>query len=155
MSLFDAGDYINTLVTLTQPGGDGVAPRASLNTLYRSMGLEYEDEQRKLRKEAIQAAITKKESAALAALELNELRALDDEDEIPEPTAQPGQNPQGEAPVPGEMPGGPSGGMPPMPDMGLPGLGGPPPMPGGPSPLPSEGAPPPPPAAGLPPPPPK
>lgn len=165
MSLFDAGDYINTLVTLTTPGAEGVAPRASLNTLYRSMGLEYEDEQRKLRKEAIQAAITKKEAVALAALPLNELRALDDEDEIPEPPAQPGQQ---EGTVPGEVPGGAPGGMPgmPPPDMGLPGLGGPPPggmpppppgpppgagppgspPPPGPGGAPAEAAPPPPPA---------
>src|SRR6185436_9819403 len=36
MSLFDAGDYINTLVTLTQ--GQDDQKRASLHTLYRSMG---------------------------------------------------------------------------------------------------------------------
>src|SRR5271166_5968916 len=82
MSLFDAGDYINTLVTLTQGTGD--QKRASLHTLYRSMGLEFEDETRKMRKEAVQNAIAKKEAAALDALDLNALRALDDEDEIPE-----------------------------------------------------------------------
>src|ERR1035437_8957359 len=59
MSLFDAGDYINTLTTLTQ--GEGEAKRASLHTLYRSMGLEFEDETRKMRKEAIQSAISMKE----------------------------------------------------------------------------------------------
>lgn len=102
MSLFDAGDYINTLVGLTTPGPDGDA-RASLSTLYRSLGLELEDEQRKMRKEAIYAAISKKEKAALESMELNELRSLDDEDEIPEPTPAPGQNAQGDAAVPGEM----------------------------------------------------
>lgn len=117
MSLFDAGDYINSLVTLTQ--GDGPAKRASLHTLYRSMGLEFEDEVRKMRKEAIQQAIDAKEKQALAAMDLNALRALDEEDEIPEPE-QPagGQAPGAEAPLPGEAP----GGAPP----GLPGLGGPP-----------------------------
>jgi hypothetical protein len=141
MSLFDAGDYINTLVTLTQ--GQADQKRASLTTLYRSMGLEYEDEIRKMRKENIQIAIQKKEMASLEALDLNALRALDDEDEIPEAkvAAAPG-----EAPVPGEMPGGaPPGGMP---DLGLPGGPPPPPPAGGPS----LGGPPPPPPAGGPPP---
>jgi hypothetical protein len=131
MSLFDAGDYISTLVTLTTSSGDqGPPPRASIHTLYRSMGLEWEDEQRKMRKEAIQAEILKKEQAALKALSLNELRALDDDEDIPEPTQEQMQGqPNAESPVPGEIP----GGMPPMPDMGappaggLPGLGGPPP----------------------------
>jgi hypothetical protein len=80
MSLFDAGDYINTMVTLTQGVGD--QKRASLHTLYRSLGLEFEDETRKIRKENIQNAIAKKETEALEALDLNALRALDDEDEI-------------------------------------------------------------------------
>jgi len=138
MSLFDAGDYINSLVTLTQ--GEDAAKRASLHTLYRSMGLEYEDEVRKMRKEAIQNAISLKEKAALTALDLNALRALDDEDEIPEP--QGAVNPTGaSAPVPGESSGAPPGG-------GLPGLdlSGPPPTssePSGPPPA-APPAPPPP-----------
>lgn len=147
MSLFDAGDYINTLVTLTQPSGaDGSAPRASLHTLYRSMGLEWEDEQKKIRKEMIQAAITKKEVQSLDLLELNALRALDDDDEIPEPkmavpTEGGATGPVGmESPVPGEV----SGLAPP--DMSLPGLsGGPgaPPVPPAPGGGPEELAPPP------------
>jgi hypothetical protein len=129
MSLFDAGDYINTLVTLTQ--GEGAQKRASLSTLYRSLGLEEADENIKIRKENIQAAISKKEVAALDAMTLNALRALDDEDEIPEPETPEGQ---GEAPLPGETPGGaPPGGLP---DLGMPG-GPPPAMP------PSGGGPPP------------
>lgn len=137
MSLFDAGDYINTLVTLTQGTAD--QKRASLHTLYRSMGLEFEDEVRKMRKEAIQNAISKKESAALDALDLNALRALDDEDEIPEPQTAPAQ---GEQTVPGETPGG--GGLP---DLGVPGGSlPPPPPPGGPAGGSSPPPPPPPPA---------
>lgn len=137
MSLFDAGDYINGLVTLTQ--GTDEAKRVSLHTLYRSIGLEYEDEIRKMKKEAIQNAILKKEKAALESMDLNALRALDDEDEIPEPEKKPGE--QAEAAVPGEVPGGaPPGGMPP--DLGLP--GGPPPAP----PPAGGGAPPAPPAGG-------
>ena len=113
MSLFDAGDYINTLVTLTQ--GEADQKRASLHTLYRSLGLEFEDETRKLRKESIQSEISKKEKAALAGLDLNALRALDEEDEIQEPAAPEG-GAGGEAPLPGEgPPGGPEGGPPPPP----------------------------------------
>lgn len=131
MSLFDAGDYINSLVTLTQ--GTDEAKRVSLHTLYRSVGLEFDDEVRKMRKEAIQIAINKKEKTALEAMDLNALRALDDEDEIPEPEVKPGE--QKEQPVPGETPGGaPSPGG--MPDLGMPpppggGPPGPPPGPPG------------------------
>jgi len=136
MSLFDAGDYINNLVTLTQ--GEGAQKRASLHSLYRSMGLEYQDEQRKIRKEAIQDAINAKEKLALTTMSLNELRTLDEDDEIPEPEAQPGQGAPGEAPLPGEAPpGGLPGGldmgaMPPPPmggESGGAGAGGPPPPP--------------------------
>ena len=120
MSLFDAGDYINILTQLTQ-GAEGER-RVSLHTLYRSMGLEYEDEIRKMKKEAIQAAIFVKEKASLQSMDLNQLRALDEEDEIPETEASEGQLGQ-----PGqEGAGGPPGlGGPPA---GLPGLDlGPPP----------------------------
>lgn len=141
MSLFDAGDYINNLVTLTQ--GEGAQKRASLHTLYRSMGLEYEDETRKMRLESIQDAIVVKEKAALTTMTLNALRALDEEDEIPEPETPAGApGAAGEPPLPGEAP---PGGLPGL-DMGG-GLPPPPPMGGG------GGAAPPPPAAAPPPPP--
>ncbi len=133
MSLFDAGDYINNLLQLTQ--GEDAAKRASIHSLYRSLGLEFEDEVRKMRKESIQLAINAKEKMALAAMDLNALRALDEEDEIPEAEAAPGQGASGEIPLPGEMPGMPgglSGGM----DMGMPPMGGAPPSP------PTGGAPP-------------
>ena len=129
MSLFDAGDYINSLVTLSQ--GEGDQKRVSLHTLYRSLGLEFEDESRKMRKEAIQNAISAKEKVALAAMDLNSLRSLDEEDEIPEPvegTAQPGAGG-----VPGEAP---PGGLPGL-DMGMPPGGTPPPPAGGPPPPPA------------------
>lgn len=133
MSLFDAGDYINSLVTLTQ--GTDEAKRVSLHTLYRSIGLEFDDEVRKMRKEAIQLTINKKEKVALEAMDLNALRAMDDEDEIPEPDIKPGQQAErAEQSVPGETPGGgmpdlgapPPPGAAPPPDMGPP-PGAPPP----------------------------
>jgi hypothetical protein len=127
MSLFDAGDYIQSLITLTQGTDD--SKRASLHTLYRSMGLEYEDEVRKIRKEAIQSAINAKEKASLAAMDLNSLRALDEEDEIPEQESGDDGKPPAEAPLPGESPaGGGAGGLP----AGL-DLSSPPPSPGAPS----------------------
>jgi hypothetical protein len=126
MSLFDAGDYIANMVSLTQ--GEDAAKRASLHTLYRSMGLEFEDEIRKMRKEAIQIAISKKEKMALDTMDLNSLRALGEDDEIPEPKtgAVTGGAGDGGAPpsLPGES-GSPGGGMP---DLSMP----PPPLPGGP-----------------------
>lgn len=131
MSLFDTSDYISLAQTLTIGGVD--QKRISLQTLYRSMGLEYEDEVRKMRKENIQMAISKKEIAALEAMDLNALRSLDEEDEIPEPPTEEGK--PGDQSLPGETAGGASpspGGapdlsMPPMPSGG--GAGSPPPMP--------------------------
>jgi hypothetical protein len=148
MSLFDAGDYITTLVNLTTPStGEGAPPpRVSNHTLYRSLGLEFEDEQRKLRKEAVANAIAVKEQAELAKMKLDELRSLDPDEDIPESA-------EGDVPLPGEVPG---GGAP----SGMPGLPGetPPPAPGGLGGLPGLGAPPegganaaPPPPAGAPP----
>lgn len=139
MSLFDAGDYMNLLVNLTQ-GADAASKRASLHTLYRSMGLEFEDEVRKLRKEAIQAAIFLREKQALDKMDLNALRSLDEEDEIPEPIGEGAA----EAPLPGETPGGAPGGGTGLPGLDLgSGLGGPPPPP------PAGGAPPAPPSGGT------
>lgn len=141
MSLFDAGDYINNLVNLTQ-GPDAEQKRASLHTLYRSMGLEFEDEVRKIRKEAIQSAIFRREKAALEKMDLHALRSLDEEDEIPEPVGEA----LTEAPLPGETPGGaPPGGAPPgggLPGLDMGGLGGPP-MGGGPPAMPPPSASPP------------
>lgn len=156
MSLFDTMDYIQQMVTLTT--GDDAAKRASVHTLYNSLGLEWEDEQRKIRKEAIQNAINAKEKAALQEMDLASLRSLDYEDEIPEPEGKEGEGGKGggEAPLPGESPGG-GGGLPGL-DLGPPGggMGGlPPPPPSSAPPKesgPPAGAPPTPPPAGAPPP---
>lgn len=118
MSLFDTADYINALMTLSQ--GEGDQKRVSLHTLYRSMGLEYEDEIRKNRKEAIQNAISLKEKTALETMDLNSLRALDDDAEIKEAAtdAKNGTPPDNAGGLPGEDT---SGGLP-QPPPGLPGL---------------------------------
>jgi hypothetical protein len=120
MSLFDTMDYIQQMVTLTT--GDDAAKRASVHTLYKSLGLEWDDEQRLIKKEAIQNAINAKEKAALQEMDLTSLRSLDYEDEIPEPEAKEGGKEGAEAPLPGESPSG-GGGMPGL-DLGPPSGGG-------------------------------
>ena len=108
MSLFDMGDYIQHLKDLSA----GEVPKASMQTLYRSLGLDYEDERRKIRSEAIDQAILAKERAALETMPLSECRALGPNDEIQESI---------EAPLPGQdVPGEESNlGMPPSPGSGL------------------------------------
>lgn len=116
MSMFDMGDYIQNLMTMTQ---DPNAKKASFHTLYRSLGLDWEDEQRRIRQEAIDEAILAKEKMSLEKMSLNELRALGPSDEIPEVQ---------EVPLPGEDP---SSGAPPEGGGGggLPGVPPPPPPP--------------------------
>lgn len=112
MSLFDTGDYITNLVSLTQ--GEGDKRRASIHTLYRSLGLEYEDEMRKIRAENVREAIITKEKALLQEMSLAELRAINDDTEINEKADAEGG---GGASVPGEAPPPPPPpppGMPPM-----------------------------------------
>jgi hypothetical protein len=116
MSLFDTNEYIQNLVNLSTGPAD--QKRASLHSLYHSMGLEYEDEMRKIKKEAVQQTIFLKEKIALDAMSLNDLRALDENDEIQEPVTPTGE-PVKQEPLPGEVPGGGMGGLPGL-DMGSP-----------------------------------
>lgn len=121
MSLFDTTDYVNVLVQLS-----GEQKKVSQQTLYRSLGLEYEEERRKIKKEDIKEAIRKKEMLSLERMALNELRALSEEDEIPEilePILQ-SESPYSQGTSPGGDQG--MGGLPPLPgaspppDLGLP-----------------------------------
>lgn len=80
MSLFDVESYINALTGLATSEKKSL----SLHTLYRSLGVEWEDEQRKIREEAIDEAIAAKEKTVLEKMPLNELRALNSESEIKE-----------------------------------------------------------------------
>lgn len=126
MSMFDMGDYIGQLTQLI-----GAEPRkVSLHTLYKSLGLEYEDEMRKIREENIDSVIQAKEMEVLQKLNLTELRSLEDVSEIKEVNEPPlpGESPFG---LPGgpEESGGEGGGLPGGPPGG--GLGGPPPGPPG------------------------
>jgi len=119
MSLFDVDSYINILLQLTT--GDGAAKRVSVHTLYKSLGLEWEDEVLRMRKENIQEVIFKKEKEALEKMNLNELRTISDDDEINE-VDNGEEGTEGEAPADGALPG-EEGGMPDMPPP-------PPPLPG-------------------------
>jgi len=131
MSLFDLESYVQSLKDLT-----GEQKRVSIHTLYRSLGLEWEEERRKMRKEDIADAIREKEQASLKQMNLNELRTLNEEDEIPEilEAPLPGMSPYESAPAgggsePGGLPGmdsGPPGGMPPPPEAAPPGPPSPP-----------------------------
>jgi hypothetical protein len=144
MSIFDTMDYIQQLVALST----GDQKRVSQQTLYRSLGLEYDEERRKMKKEDIQEAVRKKELASLEAMALNELRGLDEDSDIPEiaPSALPGQSPYADAA--GQQPGGETGaggaggGLPPLPGLGSPSGG------GGGAPPADLGLPPPPPTSG-------
>jgi hypothetical protein len=110
MNLYDLSDYINAINTYV--GNKQI----SIQTLCRSLGLSYEEEQKRLREESIQEAIVNKEKAILGNMRLSELLSLDPEKAIPEP-------PEEVAPAAGGGAGGEAGGG----DMGgLPGLSAPP-----------------------------
>lgn len=127
MSLFDAGDYIQTISGMLSAQPKTV----SMHTVYRSLGLTYEDEKAKIKREDIDMMIRDKEMKALSKMDLNALRALSDEDVIQEvkESPVPGENQytEEEGGMPGapggggggmDMGGGLGGGMPPMPDLG-------------------------------------
>lgn len=113
MSLFDLNDYISTLTQLT-----GEKKMVSVHTLYRSLGLDYEKEQRMIKIESIDEAIKKKEQEALDKMSLSALKSLGEDSEIPEliETALPGESPD-EEPLPGQesSDSGMGGGAPPPP----------------------------------------
>jgi hypothetical protein len=111
MSLFDTADYVNVLVQLS-----GEQKKVSQQTLYRSLGLEFDEERRKIKKEDISDAIRKKELMSLDRMPLNELRTLSDEDEIPEivESILPGQSPY-DGQAGGAPPGMDQSGLPPLP----------------------------------------
>lgn len=121
MSLFDVDTYIQNLVNLSAGGQE--AKRVSVQTLYKSLGLDYEEQQRQIRQEAIQEAIHEREANVLRSMSLNDLRSLGPEDEIQESSEPlPGQELPGQEGA-GGIPAPPSS-MPPPPS--LPGVSGPP-----------------------------
>lgn len=124
MNLFDSGDYISAISQLAS----GEAKSVSKQSLYRSLGLDYENERRKLREESIHEILANKEKEAMSLMNLNELRALGPDDLINESPEAPLP---GETKLPGEEGSDLGGGldMPAMPE-GLPPISAPPaPMP--------------------------
>lgn len=79
MNLYDLQDYIGNISGMVSSG------QASVQTLYKSLGLNYEEEKVKMRQESIDKAIRMKEESALASMSLTELRALDAEKPIEDP----------------------------------------------------------------------
>jgi hypothetical protein len=159
MLLFDMSDYIGMLQQLSQPGPTGEPPKVSKSTLFRSLGLDPEDEKRKVRKEMIEDIIAVKEKQICQGMQISALRAIKEGEDIVEPTEEPLPGVPG-AEAPGAMPGmgppplggglggpplggPPPGGAPPLGELGGPPLG----PPGGPGP---EGGGAPPPAGGAP-----
>jgi len=143
INLYDLNDYIQALGAYVEKS------QISVHTLYRSLGLNWEEEQRLIREEMVRGAIMAKEQNELKNMGLVELRALDPDEQIIE------SNKEKEA-VPGEQvgeageAGGEAGGMPDlggggMPDLGAPpgGEGAPPEVPGGAAPEAPPAAPPP------------
>lgn len=126
MSLFDAGDYVQNLTQLVTQE----PKKVSVQTLYKSLGLEYEEEQRKIRQETIDMVIHAKELESLQQMQLNELRSLTPEKQIEEvqQNALPGESPFEAPGLSGGMGGGlpgMGGGLPGMSEgLGGPGLGG-------------------------------
>jgi len=79
MNLWDIGDYISNLSSYVS------SKQVSIQTLYRSLGLSYEEEERRLKEEMIHNVIRSKEEAALTQMRLSELRSVDTDSQITEP----------------------------------------------------------------------
>lgn len=111
MNLYDLQDYITNITGLVS------TKQASLQTLYRSLGLNYQEERIRMRQESIDGAIKMREEEALSKMTLTELRGLDPEKEIMEPVddqerAAEAMPPEAGGGMPGgDMPGGMPGGL--------------------------------------------
>lgn len=79
MNLYDMGDYIQSVSSFVTD------KKVSIQTLYRSLGLNYEEEKRRLKEEAIDEVIRAKEIESLQSLRLRDLENLDRAGAIPEP----------------------------------------------------------------------
>ena len=97
MNLYDMNDYIQSISAFVSDN------KVSVQTLYRSLGLSYEEEQRRLKEELINNVTRQKEEQALMQMRLNELRNLDADSAIKE---APGED------IPGATLGDDMGGIP-------------------------------------------
>lgn len=129
MTLYDVDTYIGHLLNLIEKTPPTAPVGVSRGTVYRSLGLDFQDELANQRKEAIQMAILAKEMAAIAKMSLSELRTLDpdapiiEKDESPLPGV--GDNGAPEGSMPPDM----GGGLPPDMGAGPPPGGAEPPLP--------------------------
>lgn len=78
INLYDLNDYIQALGAYVDKG------TISYHTLYRSLGLNFEEEQRLIREEAVRKTILAKEVAELGKMSLVELHALNKDEQIVE-----------------------------------------------------------------------
>jgi hypothetical protein len=79
MNLYDMNDYIQSIA------GFVGSKEISIHTLYRSLGLSYEEEMKRLNQEAIDFAIRTRKATILAEMRLSELENLDLNGSISEP----------------------------------------------------------------------
>jgi hypothetical protein len=123
MILFDMDNYINVLNGLVGQKS------ASRKTLFYSLGLNPEEERRRIREEMIEDAIAAKEQQIVQGMALGALRAIKPDDDIIEPTEAPLPGTPGseESGIPGTAPGvdmGMMGGAPSAPGLDLGGMPG-------------------------------
>jgi len=122
MNLYDLQDYIANISGLV------ANKQVSLQTLYKSLGLSYEDERVSIRQEMINDEIRNRENESLRKMTIAELRTLDPEKEVMEPIDDKERAAAGAPPEAAGMPGMP----PPGGEMAMPGgLGELAPPPGG------------------------
>jgi len=123
MNLYDMNDYVQGVSNFVSN------KQVSLQTLYRSLDLSYEEEKRRLREEAIDEVIRTKELESLQSMRLRELENLDADGIIPEPPDSgsgglPGMDSESGDDMGLELPGMSGGSGPPMDPGGPGGLGG-------------------------------
>lgn len=123
MILYDMDNYINVINGLVQN------QIVSRETLFRSLGLNADEERRKIREQMINDIIMQKEGAELQKMSLGALRSIGADDEIIEQTEAPLPGTPGaeEAGIPGAAPG--AGGLMGPAPLGGGGLGGGAPLP--------------------------
>lgn len=85
MALYDMDNYINVVKDLAT----SQSPNVSKATLFRSLGLSYEEEMRKIKEEAIRTAILQREIKTLQEMSLGALRSIKSDQDIIEPTSAP------------------------------------------------------------------
>ena len=131
MTLYDVDTYIGHLLNLVEKAPPTAPMGVSRTTIYRSLGLDFQDELSNQKREAIEMAIVSKEMAAIAKMSLAELRTLDPNVPIIEKEEAPLPGTEAAPGAPPDMLGGapPDMGMPPGPDAGPPPGGSEPPLP--------------------------